>query len=197
MVGVSYNKSLVVGVLALQGAFSRHQDALTELGFATRQVRTPQDLEAVNALVMPGGESTTMSQLLESSEIFEPLAKRVEEGMAVFGTCAGMILLAKKIIDGRDDQTPFGAIDIEVQRNAYGRQVDSFEADIDVDSLESPFHAVFIRAPRIASLGSQVKVLAYCGEDVVLAQQNNILVASFHPELTNDIRLHELFLKGV
>ncbi len=197
MVGVSYNKSLVVGVLALQGAFSRHQDALTELGVATRQVRTPQDLEAVNALVMPGGESTTMSQLLESSEIFEPLAKRVEEGMAVFGTCAGMILLAKKIIDGRDDQTPFGAIDIEVQRNAYGRQVDSFEADIDVDSLESPFHAVFIRAPRIASLGSQVKVLAYCGEDVVLAQQNNILVASFHPELTNDIRLHELFLKGV
>ncbi|MCX6532512.1 MAG: pyridoxal 5'-phosphate synthase glutaminase subunit PdxT [Actinobacteria bacterium] len=197
MVGVSYNKSLVVGVLALQGAFSRHQDALTELGVATRQVRTPQDLEAVNALVMPGGESTTMSQLLESSEIFEPLAKRVEEGMAVFGTCAGMILLAKKIIDGRDDQTPFGAIDIEVQRNAYGRQVDSFEADIDVDSLKSPFHAVFIRAPRIASLGSQVKVLAYCGEDVVLAQQNNILVASFHPELTNDIRLHELFLKGV
>lgn len=197
MVGVSYNKSLVVGVLALQGAFSRHQDALTELGIATRQVRTPQDLEAVNALVMPGGESTTMSQLLESSEIFEPLAKRVEEGMAVFGTCAGMILLANKIIDGRDDQTPFGAIDIEVQRNAYGRQVDSFEADIDVDSLESPFHAVFIRAPRIASLGSQVKVLAYCGEDVVLAQQNNILVASFHPELTNDIRLHELFLKGV
>ena len=197
MVGVSYNKSLVVGVLALQGAFSRHQDALTELGVATRQVRTPQDLEAVNALVMPGGESTTMSQLLESSEIFEPLAKRVEEGMAVFGTCAGMILLAKKIIDGRDDQTPFGAIDIEVQRNAYGRQVDSFEADIDVDSLESPFHAVFIRAPRIASLGSEVKVLAYCGEDVVLAQQNNILVASFHPELTNDIRLHELFLKGV
>ena len=197
MVGVSYNKSLVVVVLALQGDFSRHQDALTELGVATRQVRTPQDLEAVNALVMPGGESTTMSQLLESSEIFEPLAKRVEEGMAVFGTCAGMILLAKKIIDGRDDQTPFGAIDIEVQRNAYGRQVDSFEADIDVDSLESPFHAVFIRAPRIASLGSQVKVLAYCGEDVVLAQQNNILVASFHPELTNDIRLHELFLKGV
>jgi 5'-phosphate synthase pdxT subunit len=197
VVGVSYNKSLVVGVLALQGAFSRHQDALTELGVATRQVRTPQDLEAVNALVMPGGESTTMSQLLESSEIFEPLAKRVEEGMAVFGTCAGMILLAKKIIDGRDDQTPFGAIDIEVQRNAYGRQVDSFEADIDVDSLKSPFHAVFIRAPRIASLGSQVKVLAYCGEDVVLAQQNNILVASFHPELTNDIRLHELFLKGV
>jgi len=197
VVGVSYNKSLVVGVLALQGAFSRHQDALTELGVATRQVRTPQDLEAVNALVMPGGESTTMSQLLESSEIFEPLAKRVEEGMAVFGTCAGMILLANKIIDGRDDQTPFGAINIEVQRNAYGRQVDSFEADIDVDSLESPFHAVFIRAPRIASLGSQVKVLAYCGEDVVLAQQNNILVASFHPELTNDIRLHELFLKGV
>lgn len=197
MVGVSHNKSLVVGVLALQGAFSRHQDAFTELGVATRQVRTPQDLEAVNALVMPGGESTTMSQLLESSEIFEPLAKRVEEGMAVFGTCAGMILLAKKIIDGRDDQTPFGAIDIEVHRNAYGRQVDSFEADIDVDSLESPFHAVFIRAPRIASLGSQVKVLAYCGEDVVLARQNNILVASFHPELTNDIRLHELFLKGV
>lgn len=198
MVGLSrISDSLTIGVLALQGAFSRHEEVLQQIGVSTRQVRTPQDLDAVTALVMPGGESTTMSQLLESSELFEPLAERLNDGMPVFGTCAGMILLAKQIVDGRDDQLPFGAIDIEVQRNAYGRQVDSFEADIKVDTLEAPFHAVFIRAPRIVSLGSCVKALAYCDDDVVLAQQGNILVASFHPELSNDTRLHELFLKEV
>lgn len=198
MVGVSRNKSAIkIGVLALQGAFASHQKVLLELSVEAVQVRTPADLEKVDALIMPGGESTTMSQLLESSELFEPISLRIKQGLPVFGTCAGMILLSKKILDGRDDQLSFEAIDIDVQRNAYGRQIDSFEAEIKIDPLDSSFHAVFIRAPRIVSLGSDVHALAYCGDDVVLARQDNILVASFHPELANDVRLHELFLKGV
>ncbi|NBR99898.1 MAG: pyridoxal 5'-phosphate synthase glutaminase subunit PdxT [Actinobacteria bacterium] len=186
-----------IGVLALQGAFERHQKVFQQLGVEAAQVRMPADLAKVDALVMPGGESTTMSQLLESSELFEPVSLRIKQGLPVFGTCAGMILLAKSIIDGRDDQLSFEAIDIDVQRNAYGRQIDSFEAEIKIDSLDNSFNAVFIRAPRIVSLGSDVHALAYCGDDVVLARQDNILVASFHPELANDVRLHELFLKGV
>jgi len=198
VVGVSHKKSAIkIGVLALQGAFERHQKVFQQLGVEAAQVRMPADLAKVDALVMPGGESTTMSQLLESSELFEPISLRIKQGLPVFGTCAGMILLAKSIIDGRDDQLFFEAIDIDVQRNAYGRQIDSFEAEIKIDSLDSSFHAVFIRAPRIVSLGSGVTPLAYCGDDVVLARQENILVASFHPELANDVRLHELFLKGV
>ena len=198
MVGVSHKKSATkIGVLALQGAFERHQKVFQKLGVDAVQVRTPADLAKVDALVMPGGESTTMSQLLESSELFEPISLRIKNGMPVFGTCAGMILLSKKILDGRDDQLSFDAIDIDVQRNAYGRQIDSFEAEIEIGSLDSSFNAVFIRAPRIVSLGSEVHALAYCGDDVVLAKQDNILVASFHPELANDVRLHELFLEGV
>lgn len=198
MVGVSRKKSLTkIGVLALQGAFERHQRVFQKLGVDAVQVRMPADLAEVDALVMPGGESTTMSQLLESSELFEPISLRIKQGLPVFGTCAGMILLSKKILDGRDDQLSFEAIDIDVQRNAYGRQIDSFEAEIKIDSLDNSFNAVFIRAPRIVSLGSDVHALAYCGDDVVLARQDNILVASFHPELANDVRLHELFLKGV
>ena len=198
MVGVSYKKSAIkIGVLALQGAFERHQKVFLELSVEAIQVRTPADLAKVDALVMPGGESTTMSQLLESSELFGPISLRIKQGLPVFGTCAGMILLSKKILDGRDDQLSFDAIDIDVQRNAYGRQIDSFEAEIEIDSLDSPFNAVFIRAPRIVSLGPEVHALAFCGDDVVLAKHENILVASFHPELANDVRLHELFLKGV
>ena len=198
MVGVSRKKSaLKIGVLALQGAFERHQKVFQKLGVEAVQVRTPADLAEVDALVMPGGESTTMSQLLESSELFEPISLRIKQGLPVFGTCAGMILLSKKILDGRDDQLSFDAINIDVQRNAYGRQIDSFEAEIEIGSLTGWFHGVFIRAPRIVSLGSGVTPLAYCGDDVVLAKQENILVASFHPELANDVRLHELFLEGV
>ncbi len=198
MVGVSSKKAAIkVGVLALQGAFARHQKVFHELSVDAIEVRTPENLEKVDALVMPGGESTTMSQLLESSQLFEPISRRLKEGLPVFGTCAGMILLSRTILDGRADQLSFDAINIDVQRNAYGRQIDSFEADIKIDSLDQPFHAVFIRAPRIVSLGSQVRALAYCGDDVVLARQDNVLVASFHPELADDVRLHELFLKGV
>ncbi len=198
MVGVSRKKPAIkVGVLALQGAFARHQKVFLELSVDAIEVRTPANLEKVDALVMPGGESTTMSQLLESSQLFEPISRRLKEGLPVFGTCAGMILLSRTILDGRADQLSFDAINIDVQRNAYGRQIDSFEADIKIDSLDQPFHAVFIRAPRIVSLGSGVTPLAYCGDDVVLARQDNVLVASFHPELADDVRLHELFLKGV
>ncbi|MFM7762867.1 MAG: pyridoxal 5'-phosphate synthase glutaminase subunit PdxT, partial [Acidimicrobiaceae bacterium] len=161
MVRDSQSKSTkVVGVLALQGAFSSHSKVLDSLGVSTQEVRTPQDLASVDALVMPGGESTTMSQLLESSELFEPVKKLIHEGLPVFGTCAGMILLASKIIDGRDDQISFGAIDIEVQRNAYGRQINSFETDINIEDFDSPFHAVFIRAPRIVKADRAVEILA-------------------------------------
>ena len=198
MVRVSQSKSTkVVGVLALQGAFSSHTKVLDSIGVSTQEVRTPQDLASVDALVMPGGESTTMSQLLESSELFEPIKKLIYEGLPIFGTCAGMILLASKIIDGRDDQVSFGAINIEVQRNAYGRQIDSFEADINVESFDSPFHAVFIRAPRIVKADGSVEILAEFGDDIVLAKQKNVLVASFHPELSPDKRIHEMFVKEI
>jgi 5'-phosphate synthase pdxT subunit len=185
--------SHVVGVLALQGAFEAHQHVLGQLGCETVQVRTPSDLTLADALVMPGGESTTMSHLLLSSGLFESIDVRLKQGMPVFGTCAGMILLAKGVLDGRPDQRSFGAIDIDVKRNAYGRQIDSFETDIAVDGFVDDFHAVFIRAPQIARCGEGVTVLARHGQDVVLARQGSVMVSSFHPELTSDVRIHSLF----
>jgi len=185
--------SRVVGVLALQGAFEAHQHVLGQLGFETVQVRTPSDLKLVGALVMPGGESTTMSHLLLTSGLFESIDTRLKQGMPVFGTCAGMILLAKDVLDGRSDQKSFGAIDIDVKRNAYGRQIDSFETDIAVDGFVDDFHAVFIRAPQIARCGEGVTVLARHGQDVVLARQGSVIVSSFHPELASDVRIHALF----
>jgi len=185
--------SCVVGVLALQGAFEAHQHVLGQLGFETVQVRTPSDLKLVGALVMPGGESTTMSHLLLTSGLFESIDTRLKQGMPVFGTCAGMILLAKDVLDGRSDQKSFGAIDIDVKRNAYGRQIDSFETDIAVDGFVDDFHAVFIRAPQIARCGEGVTVLARHGQDVVLARQGSVMVSSFHPELASDVRIHSLF----
>lgn len=184
-----------IGVLALQGAFRAHQRVLAELGAETVQVRTPADLATVDALVMPGGESTTMSRLLGTADLFDPIADRLADGMPVFGTCAGMILLADDVLDGRPDQRSFGVIDIEVRRNGYGRQVDSFEHDVVVDGLAEPFHAVFIRAPRVESAGDDVTVLARHDGAPVLARQGNVLVASFHPELSDDGRLHSLFLE--
>ncbi|MBI4883246.1 MAG: pyridoxal 5'-phosphate synthase glutaminase subunit PdxT [Actinobacteria bacterium] len=184
-----------MGVLALQGGFAAHEHALNELGVATAQVRTPADLERVDALVMPGGESTTMSRLLETSGIFDQLNARLRVGMPVFGTCAGMILLATEVLDGRPDQKSFAAIDITVRRNGYGRQVDSFETDIEVDGLLTSFHAVFIRAPKVVSFAPTVEVLASYDGSPVLAVQGHVMVASFHPELTADIRLHARFLQ--
>ncbi len=186
-----------IGVLALQGAFEAHQRAFDELGSLTRQVRTPADLAAVDALVMPGGESTTMSRLLNTAELVVPLAARLASGMPVFGTCAGMILLAAEVLDGRPDQLTLGSIDLSVRRNGYGRQIDSFEADIDVTGLADPFHVVFIRAPKVERCGPAVEVLGWLGDVPVLARQAHVLVASFHPELTTDRRVHAMFLDMV
>jgi 5'-phosphate synthase pdxT subunit len=188
---------LTIGVLALQGAFRAHTQTLVELGVATREVRTPEHLDEVDALVMPGGESTTMSRLLTSSGLFDQIKARASEGMAVFGTCAGMILLATEVLDGRPDQRSFGVIDLSVRRNGYGRQLDSFETDLDVAGLAAPFHGVFIRAPRVTAVGPAVEVLARHGDDAVLVRQGHIMAASFHPELTGDTRLHERFVELV
>ncbi len=184
--------NMQVGVLALQGAFAAHSDCLTSIGVQSIEVRNPEQLSSVDALLMPGGESSTMSQLLESSGLFDPIATRIADGMPVFGTCAGMILLASEILDGRSDQRSFSAIDISVRRNAFGRQVDSFEATI--NSSVGDFHGVFIRAPRIERVGDQVEVLGSINDEPVLVRQGNVLAASFHPELSNDARLHEYFV---
>jgi 5'-phosphate synthase pdxT subunit len=190
-----------VGVLALQGAFARHASALRSLGAEPVEVRTPAQLDGVDALVLPGGESTTMSMLLESSGLFDPIAERLADGMAALGTCAGMILLAREVLDGRADQRCFGAVDLAVRRNAYGRQVDSFESSLRVEGLRDgvahPFPAVFIRAPQVERAGADVEVLARVDDHPVLCRQGRVIVAAFHPELSDDVRLHELFLEEV
>ena len=186
----------VVGVLALQGAFAEHGVALRRLGAETVEVRTPGHLAQVEALTMPGGESTTMSKLLITSDLFEPLAARIAAGMPIFGTCAGMILLADEILDGRPDQRSFGAIQLAVRRNGYGRQVDSFEAELAVKGLDEPFRAVFIRAPMVERVGADVEVLAEHDGHPVLVRSGAIMAASFHPELTFDTRIHACFLKA-
>lgn len=184
-----------VGVLALQGAFREHREVLDALGVETVEVRTAAELGALDALILPGGESTTMSQLLDSSGVRAPLAELLTDGLPVLGTCAGMILLAREVVDGRPDQESFGAIDVAVRRNAYGRQRDSFEADLAVDGLPGgPFPGVFIRAPRIESVSDGVEVLAAHEGVPVLARQGAVVVTSFHPELSGDLRLHEFFL---
>lgn len=186
-----------IGILALQGAFRAHELSVRRLGADTLQVRTPDDLDRVDALVMPGGESTTMSHLLATSQLFDPIAKRLADDMPTFGTCAGMILLSTHVHDAREDQRSFACLDVDVRRNAYGRQVDSFEADLDVVGFDSPFHAVFIRAPRVERVGSGVDVLAEHDGVAVLVRQGAIMAASFHPELTDDSRIHERFLTMV
>jgi 5'-phosphate synthase pdxT subunit len=186
-----------VGVLALQGAFAAHAERLTDLGAATRLVRTPAQLDEVDALVMPGGESTTMSMLLTSSGLFDAIAHRLEGGMPTFGTCAGMILLADEVLDGRPDQRSLAAIDIAVRRNGYGRQLDSFETDLVLVGEDEPFHGVFIRAPKVVRVGPGVEVLAEHEGVPVLARQGAITVAAFHPELAPDARLHAQFLTTI
>jgi pyridoxal 5'-phosphate synthase pdxT subunit len=185
-----------IGVLALQGASAAHADALARLGAEPVQVRTAAQLDGVDGVVLPGGESTTISFLLDSNQLREPLAERLAAGLPAFGTCAGMILLATDVLDGRADQRSFGVIDLSVRRNAFGRQVDSFEADLDVTGLDEPFHAVFIRAPGVESTGDGVEVLAEVDGQAVLCRQGAIMVSSFHPELTDDLRLHEMFLES-
>lgn len=187
------NVSSTIGVLALQGAFAAHLDLLSSLDVVGRPVRLPSDLEGLDGLILPGGESTTMSNLLRSYDLLGPLKEFISAGHPVFGTCAGMILLSDRILDGRADQIALKSIDIVVRRNGYGRQVDSFETDIDVDGFDSAFHAVFIRAPRIEEVGPDVDVLARHEGVPVLVRQGTVMAASFHPELTNDDRIHRLF----
>ncbi len=185
-----------VGVLALQGAFAVHARALRTLGAEPREVRTPAELRDVDALILPGGESTTMAMLLASAGLVDPLAERLAQGMPALGTCAGMILLGAEILDGRADQERgFSAIDISVRRNAFGRQVDSFEADLELADLHGgPFRAVFIRAPFVERVGANVEVLATVAGHPVLCRQGGVTVTSFHPELSDDLRLHDHFL---
>jgi len=158
-------------------------------------VRRPEHLAGVDALVVPGGESTTISMLLERAELFEPVARRLDEGMPALGTCAGMILLGAEIVDGRPDQRCFGAIDITVRRNGYGRQVDSFDVDFDVVGFDSPFTASFIRAPVVERVGEGVTVLAEVDDRPVLCASGPVVVAAFHPELSDDLRIHRRFLE--
>jgi 5'-phosphate synthase pdxT subunit len=191
-----------IGVLALQGDVREHCLAVAELGAHPVEVRQPEDLGGVGALILPGGESTTISLLLVSSRLRDPIHERLQAGMPAMGTCAGMILLAVEVLDGRPDQRTFGAIDIAVRRNAFGRQVDSFETDLTVPELGSErLHAVFIRAPLVERTGPSVEVLASVESAEgqrrpVACRAGSILVTAFHPELSGDLRLHELFLKG-
>ena len=188
----------VIGVLALQGAFSAHVEVLRRVGVDTRLVRESDDLAGVDALVLPGGESTTMSNLLARHDLGDRLRERLSDGMPAFGTCAGMILLASTIVDGRSDQIALGALDVTVRRNGYGRQVDSFETDLDVEGLDGPFHAVFIRAPIVVEIGDSVEVLALDPDGhPALVRAGNVMASSFHPELTADDRIHRMFVETV
>jgi len=171
--------------------------ALERLGVEAIEVRTLENFEASQALIIPGGESTTMSFLLESSGIFEALQERSNNGMPILGTCAGMILLSSKITDGRNDQKPLKLIDIEVRRNGYGRQIDSFESDLMVKGFENFFKGVFIRAPLVESVGENVDVLAELNGQPIMCRQESTIVTSFHPELADDDRIHAEFLEMV
>ncbi|KIF73557.1 glutamine amidotransferase [Streptomyces sp. 150FB] len=184
----------LIGVLALQGDVREHLAALASAGAEASTVRRPEELAAVDGLVIPGGESTTMSKLAALFGMLEPLRERVRAGMPVYGTCAGMILLAEKILDPRSGQETVGGIDMIVRRNAFGRQNESFEAAVEVDGVGGgPVEGVFIRAPWVESVGAEAEVLAEYGGHVVAVRQGNALATSFHPELTGDHRLHQFF----
>jgi 5'-phosphate synthase pdxT subunit len=182
-----------VGVLALQGDVREHVAALTAAGANAVPVRRTRDLEGLDGIVLPGGESTTMGTLLGIFDLLEPLRSRIRAGLPAFGTCAGMILLASEVVDGRPGQELLGGIDITVRRNAFGSQVDSFESDLDVSGV-GVVHAVFIRAPWVERSGPDVEVLATVGEHPVAVRQGHLLATSFHPELVGEHRLHELFV---
>jgi 5'-phosphate synthase pdxT subunit len=185
-----------IGVLALQGAFIEHEKILRRLGVDAIEVRLPEELEGLDGLIIPGGESTTIGKLAVKWRLLEPIRALAEAGRPVWGACAGMVLLARDVVDGVPGQPLLGLMDIAVARNAFGRQVDSFEADLDVPALgEPPFHAVFIRAPLIERVGEGVEVLARLEDGtVVAARQGNLLATAFHPELTEDDRFHRYFL---
>ncbi len=191
--------SPTIGVLALQGDVREHLAMLERAGARTLKVRRPAELDQVDGIVMPGGESTTMEKLARAFDLFDPLQARLRAGLPAFGTCAGMIMLADHIEGGTRGQQTFGGLDVVVRRNAFGRQVDSFEADLDVDGFTEPFHAMFIRAPWVEKVGRDVQVVATVASGramgrIVAVRQANLLATSFHPEITGDHRFHQLFV---
>jgi len=187
-----------VGVLALQGAFREHREVLDALDIECVEVRVPEHLGGVDALILPGGESTTMTRLLDTSGLREPLVGLLRDGLPALGTCAGLILLAVEVLDGRADQEPLGVLDVTVRRNAYGRQRDSFEADLDVDGLAGPsFPGVFIRSPVVERIGTRIEVLAEYAGEPVLVRGGAVWGSTFHPELSGDLRVHQRFLQEV
>lgn len=195
----SAHPSPVVGVLALQGDVGAHARALTAAGALPRPVRRPEDLAGLTGIVLPGGESTTMDTLLHRYDLADPLQQLLDEGTPVLGTCAGMVLLAERLLDGSPGQRTLGRLDVTVRRNAFGSQVNSFEADIAVTGLADPFPAVFIRAPWVEALGPRVVTLSEVGDGrggrrVVAVQQGDVLATSFHPEVTGDPRVHGLLV---
>ncbi|WP_165175360.1 pyridoxal 5'-phosphate synthase glutaminase subunit PdxT [Desulfovibrio sp. ZJ369] len=184
----------LVGVLALQGAFREHAAAVARLGAEAREVRQLKDMSGIDAMIIPGGESTTIGKLLVEWGMLDPLRERIEKGMPVYGSCAGLILLCREIENS--NQPRLGVLDATVRRNAFGRQVDSFETDLEMPELGlPPFPAVFIRAPVLTGVGSRVRVLANVKGQAVAVRQDNVLATSFHPELTPDVRLHRYFLE--
>jgi len=193
----------VIGVLALQGDVREHVRAVQQSGVDAMPVRRPSELDAVGALVIPGGESTTMSKLAIAFDLLEPIRKRIAGGMPVYGSCAGMIMLAGTILDGRPDQETFGGMDMTVRRNAFGRQVDSFERNVEISDIAGgPFHAVFIRAPWVEEVGAGVQVMGRVADGpaagrIVAVRQGNLLATAFHPELTGDLRVHRYFVEMV
>jgi len=187
-----------VGVLALQGDVREHISALIACGVYPTSIRRPGELAAVDALVIPGGESTTIAHLAQIFDLFQPIRSRIAAGMPVYGSCAGMILLADQILDAKAGQKTFGGLDITVRRNAFGRQVDSFESDIDFsDGSYTPIRAVFIRAPWVEKIGKDIEVLAEVDSHPVAVRSKRILATSFHPELTGDHRIHRYFIEEV
>jgi len=186
---------LAVGVLAVQGAVREHLEALQRVGADAQPVRTPEEIAVCEALILPGGESTTIGKLMDRYGLLQPVTDFVASGKPLLGTCAGMILMAKKVGAAGEDQPSLAVMDITVERNAFGRQIDSFEADLDVEGIDGPsIRAVFIRAPIIMAVGPEVQVLARHNGHVVAARQGRMLALSFHPELTSDSRIHQYFL---
>jgi 5'-phosphate synthase pdxT subunit len=187
-----------VGVLALQGDFREHAQVLESLGVETKLVRTTDELAMCSALIIPGGESTVIQKLAVNYGLFEPIKERSQSGFPIFGTCAGLIMLADEIIDGIEGQFGFGGLDVSVRRNAFGNQLDSFEADLVFSGVDGPVHAAFIRAPIVERVGPEVQVLSKLGDGrIVAVRQQNLLGISFHPEVTGENRIHEYFLNMI
>ena len=183
-----------IGVLSIQGDFLEHRKMLDSIGVESKEVRLPEELENLEGLIIPGGESTTIVQLIDIYGLRAPLVDKVNQGLAIWGTCAGMIVIAKNLKDRRPD--PLGLMDIEVSRNAFGRQIDSFETDLDIQGMDGPpMHAIFIRAPLVTQIGTDVEILAEVDDGKPVAvKQNRVIATSFHPELTEDSRMHSMFV---